>query len=247
MVKQISRRCTSIPWQSSLIRGLRDGLPISLGYFAVGFTVGMAARKLGIEPWQVALMSFLMHASSGQFALLTIIGAQGSYMAMFITQLVVNMRYILMSCSMSQKLRHDLPVGHRFLLGYFVTDELFGLTTAQDDALDPTYYYGAAMIASPGWVLGSALGAAIGSILPASLVSAFGVALYGMFLAVVIPASRNSRPVAIVVISSMVLSLICAVTPLIKDIPENYRIVMLTLLISATAAYIHPIDPDTHT
>ena len=223
-------------------RGLRDGLPISLGYFAVGFTIGIAAKKLGLTPLQVGLMAFLMHASAGEFALLSVIGSQGSYLLMFFTQLVVNLRYVLMSCSLSQKLQ-GTPYRHRFLLSYFITDELFGLAVMQKGQLNPRYYYGAVMVASPGWALGTVLGATVGAILPLSLVSAFGIALYGMFLAIIIPAAKTSRSIAWIILASMAASGLCTVLPYIKNLSSNFRIIVLTLVISAVAAWLCPIKP----
>lgn len=224
----------------SFARGMRDGIPICLGYFAVGFTIGIAAKKIGITPLQAGLMAFLMHASAGEFALISVIASQGSYLTMFITQLVVNLRYVLMSCSLSQKLS-GAPYSRRFFLSYFITDELFGLAAAEKGPLDPRYYYGAVSIASPGWALGTLLGAGVGAILPASLVSAFGVALYGMFLAIVIPPAKTSRPIAWIVLSSMAISLLCSVAPYLRNLSSNFRIIVLTILISAVAAVAAPV------
>ena len=185
------------------LKGLKDGTPIALGYFAVGFTLGIAAKSMGINAFQAGLMSFLMHASAGEFAVLTVIAGQSGYIAMIITQLVINIRYFLMSCSMSQKINPNTSLPKRLLLSYFVTDEIFGISASIKGELNPYYPLGAATVASPGWVLGTILGALVGNILPVSLASALSVALYGMFLAVVIPASKNDKDIEMVVFASM--------------------------------------------
>ena len=227
--------------KKSYLLGMKDGIPIALGYFAVGFTLGIAAKSVGITAVQMGLMSFLMHASAGQFAVLTILAGQSGYVAMILTQLVINIRYFLMSCALSQKIDPKTSMPKRLLLSYFVTDEIFGIAMAENGQLNPYYSYGAATVASPGWVVGTVLGVLVGNILPAGLSSALGVALYGMFLAVVIPAAKKDRAIAIVVLESMAGSTAMHYLPYIKEISSGTRIIILTLLIAAIAAVARPI------
>ena len=224
------------------LKGLKDGTPIALGYFAVGFTLGIAAKSMGINAFQAGLMSFLMHASAGEFTVLTVIAGQSGYIAMIITQLVINIRYFLMSCSMSQKINPNTSLPKRLLLSYFVTDEIFGISASIKGELNPYYPLGAATVASPGWVLGTILGALVGNILPVSLASALSVALYGMFLAVVIPASKNDKAIALVVLASMAGSCAFTFLPVLSEISSGTRIIILTLVIAAAAAIIKPVN-----
>lgn len=228
--------------KKNYLNGLRDGIPISLGYFAVGFTLGIAAKAMGMTAFQAGLMSFTMHASAGEFAVLTVIAGNSGYIAMMITQLIINMRYFLMSCSLSQKIDLNTSMPKRLLLSYFVTDEIFGIAAATKGQLNPFYNYGAATIASPGWVLGTVLGAVVGNILPASLASAFSVALYGMFLAVVIPPSKTDKSIAAVVVLSMIGSLAFTMIPYVQDFASSTRIIILTIVIASAAAIVHPVD-----
>lgn len=230
--------------KTNYLQGLRDGIPIALGYFAVGFTLGIAAKAIGISAGQAGLMSFLMHASAGEFAVLTVIAGGSGYVAMIITQLVINMRYFLMSCSMSQKISPNTSLPKRLLLSYFVTDEIFGISASVHGELNPYYPLGAATVASPGWILGTVLGALVGNILPPSLSSALSVALYGMFLAVVIPASRKDKTIAAVVIVSMAGSLLFAFLPVLRGISDGTRIIILTLVIASATAIIRPVKED---
>ncbi|MBQ1229264.1 MAG: AzlC family ABC transporter permease, partial [Firmicutes bacterium] len=205
-------------------KGLREGVPIGLGYFAVGFTLGIAAKNAGITAFQMGLMSFTMHASAGQFAAITVIAGQSGYIAMILTQLVINIRYLLMSAALSQKISPDTSLAKRMLLSYFVTDEIFGISASVKGNLNPFYNYGAVSLGSPGWLLGTVLGVLVGNILPPSLTSALSVALYGMFLAVVIPASKESKAVAAVVAVSMAASLIFDFVPLFAGISGGTKI-----------------------
>ena len=223
------------------LMGLREGVPIGLGYFAVGFTLGIAAKNAGITAFQMGLMSFMLHASAGQFAAITVIAGQSGYFAMFLTQLVINIRYLLMSAALSQKISPDTSLGKRMLLSYFVTDEIFGVSASVKGELNPFYNFGAISIGSPAWLLGTVLGVLVGNIMPPDLTTALSVALYGMFLAVVIPASRESRTVAAVVAVSMAASLIFNLVPILAGISGGTKIIILTVGIAAIAAVIRPV------
>ena len=228
------------------LKGMRHGVPIGLGYFAVAFTLGITAKNVGLTPIQSALMSFTMHASAGEFAVLTVIAAGSGYLEMAITQLVINLRYLLMSCALSQKVSEKLWYPHRFFVSYFITDEIFGISSTVDGYLNPWYSYGAACVASPGWVLGTFLGAVVGNILPANVASAMNVALYGMFLAIIIPPARKNKVIAVIVVASMVAStLLTFLADAIAEVvtlSSGMRILILTVLIAGIAAYVHPVE-----
>ena len=171
--------------------GMRDGLPIGLGYFAVAFSLGIAARAAGLDTLQATLASLLCNASAGEYAGFTVIAANSAYIEMVAVTLVANARYILMSCAMSQRFSPSTRIYHRIAMGFDITDELFGIAMARPGSLEPSYTYGAMLVSVPMWAAGTALGAAAGNILPASVVTALGVALYGMFLAIIIPPARR--------------------------------------------------------
>lgn len=222
-------------------KGMRHGVPIGFGYFAVAFTLGITAKNIGMTPLQSAFMSFTMHASAGEFAAMTVIAAGSGYVEMAITQLVINLRYLLMSCALSQKVSEKLWFPHRLFISYFITDEIFGISSTVDGKLNPFYNYGAACVASPGWVLGTFLGAVAGNILPANVASAMNVALYGMFLAIIIPPARKNKVIAVIVAVSMLAS--GAFTLLAEVIPlsSGMRILILTVVIAGIAAIVHPV------
>ena len=223
---------------------MKDGVPIGLGYFAVSFTFGMMAVAGGLSIWQAVLISLTNLTSAGQFAGLDIIFAGGSMWEMAMTQLIINLRYCLMSCALSQKIDPEAPLIHRFLVAYGVTDEIFGVTVCKGGKLSPFYSYGVIFISVFGWVLGTFLGALSGSILPARVVSALSVALYGMFLAIIIPPARNNRVLAGVVAISMAASLLFDKTPGLKNISSGFRIIIITLIIAGIAAYFFPVKED---
>ncbi len=223
-------------------KGLRDGIPIAMGYFAVAFTLGITAKSMGLTALQSAVMSFTMLASAGEFAAITVIGADSGLIVMIVTTIVVNLRYLLMSTALSQKIDSRTGLLHRLLLSYAVTDEIFGVAVSVDGKLNPFYNYGMATVASPGWTLGTALGVIAGTILPTQVSNAMGVALYGMFLAVIIPPARKERAIAVVVIVSMLVSWLFSVLPGIQNISSGTRIILLTILIAGAAAWLRPVD-----
>lgn len=224
------------------VKGMRHGIPIGLGYFAVAFTLGITAKRIGITPLQSALMSFTMHASAGEFAAMTVIAAGSGYLEMAITQLVINLRYLLMSCALSQKVSEKLWFPHRLFVSYFITDEIFGISSTVQGHLNPWYSYGAACVASPGWVFGTFLGAVVGNILPANVASAMSVALYGMFLAIIIPPARKNRVIAVIVLVSMLASGVLTMFADVIRLSSGMRILILTVVIAGIAAYVHPVE-----
>ena len=226
--------------KQAVMQGFRDGIPIGLGYFAVAFSLGIAAKNAGLTPFQAFLTSALCHASAGEYAGFTVIAAAASFLEMATITLIANARYLLMSCAMSQRIDREMPFFHRLIMSFFITDELFGIAIARPGCLNPWYSYGAILFASPCWAVGTALGAIAGNLLPLRLVSAFSVALYGMFLAIFIPPARKNKVILGIVVLCFVCSGLGSVLPVISAWSEGTRTIILTLIISAGAALLFP-------
>ncbi len=222
--------------------GIQAGIPIGLGYFAVSFSLGIAAKDVGLSPLQGFLLSALGNASAGEYAVLTLIAANATYLELALMTLIANARYLLMSCALSQRMAPDLPLRHRLLVGFYITDELFAIAIARPGNLDPFYSYGAISVAAPCWAIGTALGVIAGNSLPPALASAFSVAIYGMFLAIIIPAARGDRAVALLVLVSFAASAICSALPILNAIPKGTQTILLTVLIAAAGAILFPIQ-----
>ena len=216
--------------------GIRDGVPIALGYFAVSFSLGIAARKAGFTPFQGFLASLLNNASAGEYAAFALIMSGASYFQVAVITLIANARYLLMSCALAQRFAPGTPFWHRLVIGYDVTDELFGITIARPGSLNPCYTYGAILLAA-----GTALGIVAGNLLPLRAVSALSVALYGMFLAIIIPPARKDKVVAVLVAISFALSFACNYLPGISTLSDGTRTILLTVLISSAAAVLFPV------
>lgn len=221
--------------------GIRDGIPIGLGYLAVSFSLGIAARNAGLTAFQGFLASILVNASAGQYAGFTLIAADAPYWEMIIVILIANARYLLMSFAMSQRMKPDTPLYHRFLMGYDIADELFGIAIARPGYLNPYYTYGAVLVAAPCWAAGTALGVVAGNLLPLRAVSAFGVALYGMFLAVIIPPAHKNKVVAGLILICFAASYAASWLPVISNFSGGTRTIILTAVISAIAAFLFPV------
>ena len=227
--------------KSCLLKGLRDGVPISLGYFAVSFSLGIAARSAGFTAFQALLMSLFNNASAGEFEAFTLVGAGAGYLEVALMTLVTNARYLLMSCALSQKLPADTPLLPRLLIGFDVTDEIFGVSIAYPGRLNPVYTYGVILAALPGWALGTFFGVLMGNALPVRLVSALSVALYGMFIAVFVPPARQNRVIAVLIVISMALSWLFSAVDLFQFMSSGAQVIVLTVAISAFAAWRFPI------
>lgn len=227
--------------QKWFLNGMKAGIPIAMGYFAVAIALGISAVKSGISPLAAALASLLNNASAGEHIAFTLIAAGASYVELVAMEIVANARYLLMSASLSQKLDEKCSTLERLLLGFTVTDEIFGVSMMQKGRLSPYFTYGTFAVATFGWTSGTLCGALMGDILPASVVCALSVGLYGMFISVFVPEAKKNRVVAVLVLVSFVLSALFEYAPYLKLIPVGIRVIALTVVISLAAALLFPI------
>lgn len=222
------------------LRGLRDGLPIGAGYFAVSFAFGIQARAIGLTALQTFALSGSNLTSAGQFAGLSVIEAGGSLAAAALTQLVINLRYALMSCALSQRLAGDVPLWQRALVAFGVTDEIFGVSIGFPHRLRPAYSHGLLAAAWPGWAFGSLAGALAGRVLPQAATDALSMALYAMFVAIVVPAARADRHVLCVALAAAFLSAALAWAPGFSALSPGMRVVWVTVVVAGAAAFLFP-------
>ena len=224
--------------KEKFLQGLRDGMPIGLGYLSVSFSIGIAAHSAGLTGFQSFLMSLFNNASAGEYGGITVIAEDSGLWMMVLMTLIINARYFLMSCALSQRLSPDTPLGFRLLIGFDVTDELFGISISQPGYLNVWYFIGAMLLALPGWSFGTLLGALAGNLMPQWAASGFSVMLYGMFLAIIMPEGRKNRVVLGCIAVSFTASLLASI--LLPMLSEGMRILLLTILISAAAAALFP-------
>ena len=223
------------------LRGLRDGIPIALGYFAVAFSLGIIAKRGGLTAVQGFITSLFTRASAGEYGVYTLVALSAGYVEVVAMSLVTNLRYLLMSAALSQKIAPGTSMLKRLLMACCVTDEVFGISIAHEGYTPPVYTYSAAFISSLFWASGCAAGIVAGGVLPGNIV---GVSLYGMFLAIIVPPARRDRNVLYALVASCVLSALCAVMPLVSEVSQGMRIILLTIVISAVAAWLRPINDD---
>ena len=226
------------------LKGLRDGIPIMLGYFAVSIALGISARNAGMTAGQATLASALIMASAGQYIGFTLIAAGASYLEVMLMEAIANARYLLMSCALSQKVDSALPMRHRMLMGLWITDEIFGVSVSVEGKLNPYYNYGMAAVATPGWALGTLVGVVLGNVLPLRVVSALSVGLYGMFLSIFVPPARKNRVIAALVLVSFALSALVNALPAFDGVSSGMKIILLTVGISLAAALAFPVKED---
>lgn len=228
----------------ALDMGFHDGIPISMGYFAVAISLGIAARSAHITALQGFLASWFTMASAGEFVVFQLISENALYWEIAISTFVTNLRYILMSSALSQRLDENTSLTERLLLGTTVTDEIFGISIANPGKINPYYSIGAFLCAAPGWSIGTALGITLGNLLPESIVCALGVSLYGMFLAVIIPPAKNSPVLASVVAVSFGASYVANAIDWGVKISGGNMIIILTVIIASLAALLFPVKED---
>lgn len=224
--------------------GLRDGIPIALGYFSVSFGFGISAVNSGLSPLAAVLMSMTNLTSAGQVAGLEVIAALGSLLEAALTQLTINSRYFLMSISLSQKLDRSFTLPHRFLASIGITDEIFGVASSKKEPIVPSYMYGLIFLPFIGWAAGTLLGAIAGNILPDNVTNALSIAIYGMFVAIVVPPSRKHVGVLVASLVAIFASLALYYIPLFKFITHGFAIIIASLIGAAVASFLKPAEED---
>ncbi len=224
-------------------RGLHDGVPICLGYFSVAFAFGIYATGMGLSVLEATLISLTNFTSAGQLAAVPIIASFGSIIELIVTQLVINSRYALMSVSLSQRLGKTVRFRDRFIIAFMNTDEVFAVAMSKGAPVGRNYMFGLIIPPIFGWSLGTLVGGLAGNVLPAIITSALGIAIYGMFIAIVLPYAHSEKIGALVVLSSILVSCIFYYVPIFSVIPSGFVIIIASVLVSAIFAIVAPV-PD---
>ncbi len=224
------------------LRGLKDGLPVGLGYFSVSFAFGVAAVQAGLSVFTAVMISLTNLTSAGQLAGLSVIAAAGSLIEMAATQLVINLRYALMSISLSQKLDHKVRMLDRFVMSFGVTDENFAIAAGQKGTVTAPYFYGLMTLPILCWSGGTFFGAVAGNILPPAVLSALGVAIYGMFVAIILPVAKKSVAVAGVALGAAALSCCFAWLPGLNQVSGGFAIIICAVVAAAVGAWLRPVE-----
>jgi predicted branched-subunit amino acid permease len=224
--------------------GLHHGLPIGLGYLSVSFAFGIFSLGQGLSIWETLLISMTNLTSAGQLAGVPIIAVGGSAAELAVTQLVINLRYSLMSVSLSQKLHDSVSLPHRLAVAFFNTDEIFAVASSRTEPLTRSYLYGLGVCPYLGWSLGTLAGALAGDILPARLTSALGITIYGMFVAIVIPAMKERKATAWCVLLAVTLSCAFRYLPLLSEVSSGFAIILCAVTASALLAYLAPLEQE---
>ena len=222
------------------LKGLKDGLPVGLGYFSVSIAFGVTAVQSGLPLWAAVAISLTNLTSAGQLAGLSVIAAAGSLVEMAMTQLVINLRYALMSVSLSQKMDPSVKTGERFLIAFGNTDEIFAIASGRPGTVTAPYFYGLMTLPIICWTGGTLVGAAAGKILPAMVLSALGVAIYGMFIAVILPKAKKSRAVALVALGAAAMSCCFTWVPGLNRVSGGFAIIICAVVAAALGALLAP-------
>ena len=228
--------------KDKFLEGLKDGLPIGLGYLTVSFGIGISCHNVGMNALQGFLLSFLNNASAGEYGGITVIAEDAGMITIILMMCIINARYLLMSCVLSQHLPFDTPLAWRLLIGFDVTDELFGIAIAQPGKLSVWYYLGAMCAALPMWSIGTVIGILVGDILPVWAMHGCSVMLFGMFIAIFIPEGKKNKVVLGCILISFLLSYLAANIAPIANLSEGMRVLILTIVISSVAAILFPVE-----
>lgn len=231
-----------LPIKKDFLYGLKKGFPIALGYVPVSFTFGLMAVDGGLSPWMAIFISLSNLTSAGQFAGTNLILAGSGYLEITLTTFIINIRYMLMSLSLSQKIEAKSTLIQRLIFGFGITDETFSIASMEKGKLSYSYMMG--LITGPilGWTSGTALGAFISSALPNSISNAMGIALYAMFIAIIVPPSKKSKPIFAIIIFSVGITLVLKYLSIFDFISNGFRVIIATVLAAGIGAAIWPIE-----
>ncbi len=225
-------------------RGIKDGLPIGLGYFPVSFGFGLMVISSNLDVFTAVVISMTNLTSAGQVAGLAVIAAAGSYAELALTEFIINIRYALMSLSLSQKLDSSFTLKHRFLTAFGITDEIFAVASSKPKEINVKYMYGLIILPFIGWNLGTLTGALAGNVLPTALKAALGIAIYGMFIAIVVPAAKNNKGILFTTIVAVVVSCIMKYVPIFAKVTQGFAIIISAVVAALLAAWLFPIKED---
>ena len=226
------------------MKGLKHGLPIGLGYLSVSFAFGMQCTESGLTILQSLLISMTNLTSAGQLAGLQVMIAQSSLIEMALTQFIINLRYALMGLSLTQKLGPTMNTPRRMFFAFSNTDEIFAVASSQPEKLHHHYLYGLMLMPYLGWSLGTLLGAAAGAVLPAFVCSALGIAIYGMFLAIILPPARKEKPVRVVVLIAIAVSLAFNYLPMLKQVSGGFVVIICAVVAATLGALLFPVEEE---
>jgi len=244
MLKYRMERVGIMKEHNNFLQGIKDGFPICLGYLSVAFAFGIFSVSSGLSIVQALLVSMTNVTSAGQLAAVPIMLSGGSLIELFVSQLVINLRYALMSVSLSQKLGKSVKIIDRFLISFVNTDEVFAVASGKLRQVGKKYLYGLILTPYLGWSIGTFVGASAGNVLPESVVSALGIAIYGMFMAIVVPVVKVNKPTLLCVTGAIILSLIFEFLPVLRTVPEGFQIIICACVASGLAAYFAPVCKD---
>lgn len=226
------------------MQGIRDGRAIGIGYLSVSFTFGIAAVASGLDWWQALVVSLMNLTSAGQFAGITVMAATGSYIEMAVSQFIINLRYALMSISLSQKVDKEFHTGKKMLLGFAVTDEIFAVSMSKEGEVSSRYFAGLTILPLLGWNLGTLAGAVLGDVLPNNVTAALGLAIYGMFIAIVVPVAKKNKQIMLIVLLAIILSFCLYYLPVLNQISSGFAIIICAVAASAVGAWLFPVDEE---
>ena len=229
---------------NSFKKGLKDGLPIAIGYFSVSFAFGIFAIENGLTVFQAVIISLLNLTSAGQLAAVPIIAGGGTLFELALSQLVINSRYSLMSVSLSQKLSKRVKLPQKLLIAYGNTDEIFAVSVSNKGEVGTKYMLGIILLPVIGWTSGTLLGGVVGNILPPMVTAALGVAIYGMFVAIVMPVAKKEKMTALCVLLAIAISCAFRYIPLLKIVPTGFTVIICAVVASAIFAIIAPIKAE---
>ncbi len=225
----------------TFVKGFRDGLPILLGYVSVAFAFGMLGTERGLPIWVPTAISLTSFTGTGQFVGVSLFTSGLALLEITLTILIINIRYLLMSLSLSQRLDESISFWQRLVIAFGNTDEIYAVAMQQNTTLRFRYMVGLILSAYSGWVGGTVLGSVASSILPKAIISALGIAIFGMFIAIIVPPAKHSKPILLVTLLAVGLSCLFHFVPGLNQISDGWAVIICGVAASLFGALRYPV------
>ncbi len=213
---------------SQFRKGLQAGVSIGIGYFPIALTFGLLAKTSGLSITETVLMSMIVFAGASQYISLSLIAYGTGVFEIILTTFIVNIRHFLMGATLNEKSDHDQLI-HKIIYSFGITDETFSVAATKEGQVTSGYMFGLISIAYSSWVVFSGIGHLIGASLPQTLQESMGVALYAMFIGLLVPSMKTSVKVVFLAVLGAVFNTILTINDIMA---QGWAIVTATLLSS---------------
>ncbi|WP_315118941.1 AzlC family ABC transporter permease [uncultured Clostridium sp.] len=217
--------------------GIRLAMPIAIGYVPIAITFGLITKSSGVSNEVGIMMSIMVFAGASQFIGVNLMALGSAPLEIIVTTFIINFRHFLMSSSLSQKVKENTDKKLLYLISFGITDETFAVASLKEEGkLNPYVILGLNFTSYLSWVFGTIFGVALGNVIPEVIKNSMGIALYAMFIGLLVPALKKSKPILVISLLSIGINTLIMYIPIFAFISKGWSIVISTMISSLVGA-----------